>query len=188
MNHGFNVLVTDLSRLFDAEIKVELSEILAADLIEKPASFAEQTRLAQNIIVVFHVSSGGAIALLIPLGVAKELAVIGLPGLPKRSAAPRADVGGEGESLEHIDRLLKIELPLIVLLAEKTETLERVLNYSEGHIIEFDKGAEEMLELLVVDKVVARGEAVKIGENFGIRIRNVGSARETLQKLPLKNS
>lgn len=84
---------------------------------------------------------------------------------------------------ERLQQLLNMEIPVSVVLAQKMVNLKTVLDLATGAIIEFDKNHEEPLDLLVSGKPIATGEAVKLGENFGIRIREVGSASDTLKKL-----
>ena len=53
-----------------------------------------------------------------------------------------------------------------------------------GAIIEFFKSSDRPLELLVNNKVIALGEAVKVGENFGLhRIKQVGDAKQIVEAL-----
>jgi flagellar motor switch protein FliN len=82
-----------------------------------------------------------------------------------------------------LDRILRLEVPLIVKLADRKMNLSEVMRLGTGAIIEFFKSSEQPLELLVNNKVIAVGEAVKIGENFGLRIRQIGDARQVVQAL-----
>ncbi len=66
--------------------------------------------------------------------------------------------------------LLRIEVPVMVSLAQKRQSLSRILELGPGSIIQFDKSCEEPLCLEVAGRPVARGEAVKVGEKFGLRI------------------
>lgn len=69
--------------------------------------------------------------------------------------------------------LLRIELPVVVILAEKRQPLGRIVEMGPGSIIQFDKSCEEMLELHVGGHPVATGEAVKVGDKFGLRITSI---------------
>ncbi|MBN2292362.1 MAG: FliM/FliN family flagellar motor switch protein [Pirellulales bacterium] len=69
--------------------------------------------------------------------------------------------------------LLKIEVPVIVTLAEKRQPLGKVVELCPGSIIHFEKSCEEMLDLDVGGHHVATGEAVKIGDKFGLRITSM---------------
>ena len=72
--------------------------------------------------------------------------------------------------------LLNYEVPVIVQLGELTMTLEEVLGLVPGAIIEIPKLADDELDLLINNQRIGVGSAVKVGENFGIRITAVGSA------------
>ncbi|MCA9464530.1 MAG: FliM/FliN family flagellar motor switch protein, partial [Nitrospira sp.] len=52
-----------------------------------------------------------------------------------------------------------------------------------GSIVELDKLAGEPLEILVNDKLVARGEVVMVNEKFGVRLTDVVSPTERVNKL-----
>lgn len=69
--------------------------------------------------------------------------------------------------------LLRIRLPVVVTLARKREPLGRVVELGPGSIIQFDKSCEEMLELDVGGRSVATGEAVKVGDKFGLRVNGM---------------
>jgi flagellar motor switch/type III secretory pathway protein FliN len=69
--------------------------------------------------------------------------------------------------------LLKIDVPLRVVLAEKKQSLAGILELGPGSIIQFTKSCEDLLELHVENQVVAQGEAVKVGDKFGLRITSM---------------
>lgn len=66
--------------------------------------------------------------------------------------------------------LLRIRLPLEVTLAETKKPLEEILQLCPGATIQFEKSCEEPLELCINGRVIAKGEAVKVGDKFGLRI------------------
>jgi flagellar motor switch/type III secretory pathway protein FliN len=66
--------------------------------------------------------------------------------------------------------LLRIKVPVVVTLAEKRQELRRIVELGPGSIIQFNKSCEEMLELQIGSRSVACGEAVKVGDKFGLRI------------------
>ena len=86
-------------------------------------------------------------------------------------------------SPDELRRILKLQVPVIVKLAERKLPVAEVLRLGIGSIIEFVKRNEEPLELLVNNKAVAVGEAVKVGENFGLRVKQVGDPRELVAAL-----
>jgi flagellar motor switch protein FliN/FliY len=79
--------------------------------------------------------------------------------------------------------LLRIKLPVMVTLAEKTQPLENITELGPGSIIQFDKSCEEMLDLAVGDQRVAVGEAVKVGDKFGLRVTSILLPDERFKKM-----
>lgn len=79
-----------------------------------------------------------------------------------------------------IRSILKLEVPLIVRIAERSMHVDEVVQWVPGMIIEMAKSADEELELLVNNVTIGVGSAVKITENFGIRISFVGDLRERI--------
>lgn len=97
-----------------------------------------------------------------------------------QSRAEEPSNGGQGEhprsvrDLPYYTRsLLRISVPIVVTLARKKQSLGRILELGPGAIIQFDKSCEEMLELDVGRRPVATGEAVKVGDKFGLRITSI---------------
>jgi len=79
--------------------------------------------------------------------------------------------------------ILKLQLPVIAVLAQKRMKMAEVLGLSVGSIIQLDKPSEDLLDLMVNDQRVGRGETVRIGENFGLQLVEIGSVEETIRKL-----
>lgn len=69
--------------------------------------------------------------------------------------------------------LLRIDLPVRVALAHKRQRADDILGLGPGQIIQFNKSCDEMLDLMVGHQKVARGEAVKVGDKFGLRITSI---------------
>jgi flagellar motor switch/type III secretory pathway protein FliN len=69
--------------------------------------------------------------------------------------------------------LLCIRVPVRVTLAEKKQPIDGILALGPGSMIQFDKACDEMLELEVGEQRIALGEAVKVGEKFGLRITSM---------------
>ena len=82
-----------------------------------------------------------------------------------------------------VERILRLQVPVIVKLAERKLLLNEVMRLGTGAIIEFFKSSEEPLELLINNKVIAVGETVKVGENFGLRLTRIGDIRQVIQSL-----
>ena len=82
---------------------------------------------------------------------------------------------------------LRLEVPLIVQLGERSLKLSEVVGLFPGAIIELAKNAEAELDLLVNNKQIGTGSAVKVGENFGIRINYIGDIRARISALAQEN-
>lgn len=82
-----------------------------------------------------------------------------------------------------IDMLLDIELDVSIELGRSLLSIKRVLELAPGSIVELDRMAGEPVDLLVNNKVVAKGEVVVIDESFGIRIVSLVSAEERIRSL-----
>ncbi len=80
-------------------------------------------------------------------------------------------------------RIVHLEVPVIVQLAERKMNMAEVLSLNVGSVIEFEKQFDAELKLIVTDRQVGLGHAVKVGENFGLRITRIGTIYETIQAL-----
>ncbi|MSR41318.1 MAG: FliM/FliN family flagellar motor switch protein [Phycisphaerales bacterium] len=82
-----------------------------------------------------------------------------------------------------LSRVLRLEVPLIVQIAERQMTLAEVTALAPGSIIELPKHVDQELDVLVNNHPIGRGKAVKVGENFGVRITDVGNRAERVAAL-----
>lgn len=83
----------------------------------------------------------------------------------------------------NIARILRIEVPLVVEIARKRFKVGDALAMRPGTVLEFAKNSEDFLELRVGKARIGRGEAVKVGESFGMRVLEIGSVRERIETL-----
>lgn len=79
--------------------------------------------------------------------------------------------------------ILALEVPVIVRVGERVLTLGEVISLVPGAIIELAKHADDELDLLVNNKQIGTGTAVKVGENFGLRISFIGDVRQRIAAL-----
>lgn len=82
-----------------------------------------------------------------------------------------------------LNAIMKLEVPLIVVIGAREMSVKDVVNLAPGAILELPKLADEELEILVNNKLVGLGTAVKVGENFGVRITFVGNLRQRIAAL-----
>jgi flagellar motor switch protein FliN/FliY len=71
-------------------------------------------------------------------------------------------------------RLMKLPVPVAVHLAERKIDMSQLLGMAPGSLLTFEKSCEDLLDLYVNNRIYARGEAVKIGEKFGLKINEMG--------------
>ncbi len=69
--------------------------------------------------------------------------------------------------------LLKIQVPVAVTLASTKQPIARIADLAPGAIIQFSKTCEETLNLEVGNQPIGEGEAVKVGDKFGLRLTSM---------------
>lgn len=104
---------------------------------------------------------------------------------PVHTAAPAHDrraamaqYGGE-----NIDLVLDIRLLATARLGKMEMPLGDILNLGPGSILEIGHLVDEPIELLINDKLIARGDVVVVDEKFGLRITEILSQRERIESL-----
>jgi len=84
---------------------------------------------------------------------------------------------------KNLDLILDIPLTLTVELGRSKMIINDLLQLGQGSVIELTKLAGEPLEVLVNQKLVARGEVVVVNEKFGVRLTDIISPVERVQSL-----
>jgi len=87
------------------------------------------------------------------------------------------------EELKNIELLLDIPLPVRVRVGRKTVLLKDILMMDIGSIVELDQLANEPLDILVANKVIAKGEVVIVDGNFGVQISQILSQKERVSQI-----
>ena len=105
------------------------------------------------------------------------------PSPPATQHQPQPARGRANQPADDLGRLLRLQVPVIVKLAQRKMRLAEIMKLSVGTIVEFDKPAEEPLDLLVSNVVVGQGDVVKVGENYGLRVTRVSKPAETIRAL-----
>jgi len=98
----------------------------------------------------------------------------------KSEAMELKDGAAEKKNLEFI---LDIPLQLTVELGRTKMLVRDVLELNQGAVVELTKLAGEPLDVFVNSKLVARGEAVVVNEKFGIRLVDIVSPTERVEKV-----
>lgn len=79
--------------------------------------------------------------------------------------------------------IMKLEVPVIVQIAGRQMHVDEVLNLTPGSIVELPKSADDQLELLVNNMQIGTGSAVKVGENFGLRVNRIDRVKARVRAL-----
>ena len=96
------------------------------------------------------------------------------------------DMGEEAASKEEtksMDLILDIPLTVAVELGRSKMLINDLLQLGQGSVIELTKLVGEPLEVLVNQKLVARGEVVVVNEKFGVRLTDIVSPMERVQSM-----
>jgi flagellar motor switch protein FliN/FliY len=104
-----------------------------------------------------------------------------------RSAAPESSMSkaspSPGPELPNLQFILDIPLLVTVELGRKRLLVHDLLQLSQGSVIELTKQIGEPFEVLINQKLIARGEIVVINDKFGVRITDIISPLERVQQL-----
>lgn len=97
-----------------------------------------------------------------------------------------ADVGGDGTARftsTGIDLLLDVELEASLRFGSREMLLDEVLELGPGDVVELDRHVSDPVDLLVGDKIVARGEVVLVNGTFGLKVLSVAEPRKCLESI-----
>ena len=112
-------------------------------------------------------------ALTTPAGVT-AMAIYGKP-------APAVYEPRPAEPAERIDVILDIDLPVVVRFGRTEMSIKALTRIGPGAVIDLGRSPDDPVEILVSDRVVAHGEVVVVGGNYGIRILDVASPAERMR-------
>lgn len=123
-----------------------------------------------------------------------EAMTAALESKPEGGAGGAAGAGGGGFGAggfppaggpkdRNLQMILDIPLRVTVELGRTKMPVSELLNLTQGSVIELNKLAGEPMEVLVNDKLIARGEAVVVNEKFGVRLTDVISPSERVEQL-----
>ena len=105
-----------------------------------------------------------------------------LPGAPEQRAAAvmPADAGPTAQGLE---LLLDVELDATIRFGCRELPLKRDSGTGPGDVVTLDRHIADPADLIVGDKIVARGEVVLVNGNFGLRVTEVAAPRKRLESI-----
>jgi flagellar motor switch protein FliN/FliY len=98
------------------------------------------------------------------------------------SAQSSASAAFDGENT-NINLIMDVKLPVRVRIGQKKMLLRDVLSMDIGSVIELNQLANDPLDILVDNHVIAQGEVVIVDGNFGVQITSIGTKKDRLQQL-----
>ena len=90
---------------------------------------------------------------------------------------------GQSSLGREMEFLYDVPLQVSVEVGRARILLKDLLQMGEGYVVELDKLAGEPLDLYVNSRLIARGEAVKVGDKFGIKLTEVVSQSDRIENL-----
>ena len=91
--------------------------------------------------------------------------------------------GAQAGPPQNIEILLDVKLPVAIELGRTEMSIRDILELGAGSVVELTKLAGEPVDLLVNNKIIARGEVVVVDENFGLRVTSLISPEDRLKSL-----
>jgi flagellar motor switch protein FliN len=91
--------------------------------------------------------------------------------------------GRKAASSKTLDVIMDIDLPLIVRFGRTELPLKKLTALGPGSVIDLERSPDEPVEILISNRVVARGEVVIVSGNYGVRVREVISPVERARSL-----
>ncbi len=82
-----------------------------------------------------------------------------------------------------LDLLMDVELEVALRFGERQMALREILDLSAGSVVELDQNVQDPVELMVGEKVVARGQVVVVDGNYGLRVTEIISPMERIESL-----
>ncbi|MCL2102569.1 MAG: flagellar motor switch protein FliN [Syntrophorhabdaceae bacterium] len=149
------------------EETMSAEEAMSADEAAQLAAFAEAVEEDQQQSILMPAAQEAGFSSTRPANVDEEKFVEGEEKRPPRD----------------IEFLLDIPLLVSVEIGRTRMLIKDLLQLGQGSVIEFDKLVGEPMEVLVNDKLIARGEVVVVNEKFGVRLTDISSPAERLKHL-----
>ena len=86
-----------------------------------------------------------------------------------------AGMPGSGRGVEGLGFVMDVPVRVTIEIGRRTMKIGEILKLGAGSVLELDKIAGEPLDVFVNDRRIARGEAVVIGDRYGVRLTEVMS-------------
>jgi flagellar motor switch protein FliN/FliY len=97
---------------------------------------------------------------------------------------PVLEPGGAAGQAGSIDLLMDVDLEVKIELGRTQMTIEDILKLRKGAVVELDKLAGDPIDILINDKLVARGEILVVNDNFCVRVTQIVDPEAGLKAEP----
>lgn len=104
-------------------------------------------------------------------------------GAPKPEETSAGSNSSAADSSMNMEFLLDISLDITVELGRTKMLINDMLKLGQGSVIELSKLAGESLDILANQKPIARGEVVVLNDKYGVRLTEVISTMERIERL-----
>jgi flagellar motor switch protein FliN len=153
-------------------------ELLAAGQRAKVESF-EETAGETQVTRAFRLRSGDRVFTLLVRDELRPAPAAAAATAPGQSAA--ASISAPLNP--GLELLLDVELEASLRFGSREMPLGEILELGPGDVVQLDRHVADPVDLLVGDKIVARGEVVLINGNFGLRVTEVAEPRKRLETI-----
>ena len=102
---------------------------------------------------------------------------------PAQVSESASDAGGGGRLSPGVELLLDVELEAALRFGCCEMPLGEILELGPGDVVELDRHVTDPVDLVVGDKIVARGEVVLVNGNFGLRVTEVAAPQKRLESI-----
>lgn len=85
-----------------------------------------------------------------------------------------------------MNMLMGVQLEVSVVVGRTKQKIKDVLDFGQGSVIELDKQTGSPAEIVVNGQLLALGDVVVVGDNFGVRITEIVGTKELLDSLETK--
>jgi flagellar motor switch protein FliN len=92
-------------------------------------------------------------------------------------------IEGKGSTGGNYDLLLEVELDAVVRFGSRDIELGELLELGPGDVVELDRQVSDPVDLIVGDKIIARGEVVLVNGNFGLRVTEIAEPIRRLESI-----
>jgi flagellar motor switch protein FliN len=181
-----------------AELLREVADAAAGKLLAETGKRVkvekfEESKGESQVSRAFRLRSGDrAWTLLVRDDVRPVPAAAAAPAKPQAAASaaagapvssPVAAAAGNSDLRPGLELLLDVELEASLRFGSREMPLGEILELGPGDVVQLDRHVADPVDLLVGDKIVARGEVVLVNGNFGLRVTEVAEPRRRLESI-----